>query len=174
MARFTLENFNLDYILKSGLKLLSSDTQKYEIKDSELNSLNNNGNKQHVISGNEKKNTNSNEATQSIKEQRKLLNSKLDIDLGGAANLDTTHFFSDEDLLANNHQQHDTNNIVILKLKRKLSEDFEIKPNFDIKKSVEEIILANDPSSCKKIKTEPDKEISETDNSDLIASIYLH
>ncbi len=95
------------------------------------------------------------------------MNSKLGIDVGGAANLDTTHLFSDEDLLMesysdNNNQQNDTTKIGILQLKRKISQDFEIKSNIDIKQSVEEMILANDPSIYKKIKMEPEIENSET------------
>ena len=157
MSRFTLENFNLDYILKSGLKLLSSDTQKYEIKDGDLNSLAN-GNGSRQLSG--KKSANSTaEPSQSIREQRKLLNSKLGIDVGGAANLDTTHLFSDEDLLmptaSMTNNQHDMTNIAGLPCKRKLSEDFEHKPDIDIKQSVEEIILSSDSSNFKKVKTEP-------------------
>ena len=40
--------------------------------------------------------------TEKIHQQRKLLNLKLGIDVGGAAKLDTTHIFSDYDLIVSN------------------------------------------------------------------------
>ena len=71
-----LDTFRLDLVLLKGPKLLSSDTQKYEVKEHDTNNL-----------------------SEKIKIQRKLLNSKLGIDIEGAANLDTTHLFTDEDIL---------------------------------------------------------------------------
>jgi len=64
-----------------------------------------------------------------IKQQRQLLVSKLGIDVGGAANLDTTHLFTDEDLLmstaANNSSPQAKSNPLA---KRKLNDSLaEIK-----------------------------------------------
>jgi TATA-binding protein-associated factor len=68
---------------------LSADTQKYEIKDSSITS---------TVSASAA--ALSKDIHETIRQQRKLLNSRLGIDVGGAANLDTTSIFSDEDLLA--------------------------------------------------------------------------
>jgi TATA-binding protein-associated factor len=159
-----MENFNLDFILKSGLKLLSSDTQKYEIKDSDLN-LSSSSSLPVASNGSKASNNlvgkkNSTDPTESIREQRKLLNSKLGIDVGGAANLDTRDIFTDEDLLMASSTTTTTLSTDIqtkMLIKRKLSQEnqFDLKAeNIDIKQSVEEIILSNDSSGFKKIKSE--------------------
>ena len=159
-----MENFNLDFILKSGLKLLSSDTQKYEIKDSDLN-LSSSSSLPVASNGSKASNNlvgkkNSTDPTESIREQRKLLNSKLGIDVGGAANLDTRDIFTDEDLLMASSSTTTTLSTDIqtkMLIKRKLSQEnqFDLKAeNIDIKQSVEEIILSNDSSGFKKIKSE--------------------
>lgn len=90
-----LQNFRLELILKNGSKLLSSDTHKYEIKESDLNNQSYNNNQKVSSSPNP-------DLKEKIKQQRKLLVSKLGIDVGGAANLDTTHLFTDEDLIMSN------------------------------------------------------------------------
>jgi len=76
--------------LKSGAKLLSSDTQKYDVKDNECGftapGANKSGNLNDIL-------------TEKIHQQRKILNKKLGIDVGDAAKLDTTHIFSDYDLI---------------------------------------------------------------------------
>ncbi len=65
-----------------------------------------------------------------IKQQRQLLVSKLGIDVGGAANLDTTHLFTDEDLLmsASNSSPQTKNNPLA---KRKLEESL-VEPNEEV------------------------------------------
>jgi hypothetical protein len=123
-----LEIFKLDFVLKNGAKLLSSDTHKYEIKESDL------ANPTKIP---DSPNT---DLKENIKKQRQLLVSKLGIDVGGAANLDTTHLFTDEDLLMSN--THTSNSSPQSKAspvtKRKLDSSFG-----DFK---EEVSFAN--SSC--------------------------
>jgi antitoxin component of RelBE/YafQ-DinJ toxin-antitoxin module len=79
-----LENFDLNELLANKCRLLSSHTQKYDY---------NNKNKESSLK-NEQQTSNNDQ----VKEQRKLLYSKLGIDVSGAINLDTTHIFTDEDL----------------------------------------------------------------------------
>ncbi len=121
-----LDTFKLDSILKNGSKLLSSDTHKYEIKESDLSNSSltsnfpNNPNHSSVTSPNVN-------MKEKIKQQRQLLVSKLGIDVGGAANLDTTHLFTDEDLLmstaANNSSpQAKSNSLAKRKLNDSLAE----------------------------------------------------
>jgi hypothetical protein len=89
---------DLDGILASGAKLLSADTEKYEIKEEPTGSLSWLFNKRicylpftfTFL-----------QASENLNSQRKLLNQKLGIDVGGAADLDTRHLFSDEDLILN-------------------------------------------------------------------------
>jgi TATA-binding protein-associated factor len=106
---------------------LSSDTQKYDVKDNECGFTAPGGNK----SGNL-----NDILTEKIHQQRKILNQKLGIDVGGAAKLDTTHIFSDYDLIVSstaeitqiNQNQHecastsnaDVDSNVLGNLKRKL------------------------------------------------------
>lgn len=87
----SLDNFNLNNLLITGSKLLSSNTQKYDVKDNDdiTAILTNNSNAKANELLNEK-----------IRQQRRLLNLKLGIDVGEAAKLDTSHIFSDYDLIA--------------------------------------------------------------------------
>lgn len=90
-----LHNFRLDVVLRNGAKLLSSDTHKYEIKESDL------ANVSDVKRGTELPGCI--DMKEKVRQQRQLLVSKLGIDVGGAANLDTQHLFTDEDLLMSNN-----------------------------------------------------------------------
>ena len=91
-----LDQFNLNELLISGSKLLSSNTQKYDLKDNESGFS--------MLSGNKPGNLND-ILTEKIHQQRKLLNQRLGIDVGGAAKLDTTHIFSDYDLLVSSNSE---------------------------------------------------------------------
>jgi TATA-binding protein-associated factor len=125
---------------------LSSDTQKYDIKEAEP-----------VIQG---KSDNLNDIlSEKIKQQRKLLNSKLGIDVGGAAKLDTTHIFSDYDLIASTTAETISNQSSIptiaessLNLKRKVTTDLN-EPNNGINllkaEPIEEDQIYNNGSSSK-------------------------
>ncbi len=88
-----MDNFNLKELLVSGAKLLSSDTQKYDVKDNDFSMPSSSS------SGINKSNSINDILTEKIHQQRKILNQKLGIDVGGAAKLDTTHIFSDYDLI---------------------------------------------------------------------------
>lgn len=89
-----MDNFNLKELLISGAKLLSSDTQKYDVKDNDFSMPSSSSS-----SGINKSNNINDILTEKIHQQRKILNQKLGIDVGGAAKLDTTHIFSDYDLI---------------------------------------------------------------------------
>lgn len=118
-----LSCFNLDELLRTSSELLSSDKQKYEYLKQETSSIWNQGggggqgiavsssssskmaatsvptsptsssSKSSVVPPHQQ------ELLEQIKLQRKLVNQKLGIDVSGAANLDTKHIFSDDDLL---------------------------------------------------------------------------
>ena len=129
-----MDHFNLNELLISGAKLLSSDTQKYDVKDFEFSMPSS--------SGGINKSNNVNEIlTEKIHQQRKILNQKLGIDVGGAAKLDTSHIFSDYDLIVSsavetaqiNKDVHDSlstsssDSNILGNLKRKLETSNEIK-----------------------------------------------
>lgn len=101
-----LEKFNLSDLLASGASLLSSDTQKYDLKSAETVQVQ----VQETV-----------QITEKIRQQRNLLNMKLGIDVAGAAKLDTSHIFSDYDLLASEAEIAQTNEIE-MSLKRKGSD----------------------------------------------------
>ncbi|RNA12097.1 TATA-binding -associated factor 172-like protein [Brachionus plicatilis] len=101
-----LEKFNLNILLESGASLLSSDTQKYDLKSVESVQ----------VQVQEKV-----QITEKIRQQRNLLNMKLGIDVAGAAKLDTSHIFSDYDILASEAELAQTNEAE-MSLKRKGSE----------------------------------------------------
>ncbi|CAF0748348.1 unnamed protein product [Brachionus calyciflorus] len=138
---FKLENFNLTSLLASGASLLSSDTQKYDLKTE-----NNHLTHSEKIQMNEK-----------IKQQRNLLNLKLGIDVAGAAKLDTSHIFSDYDILASETEINQTTEAEI-SLKRK-GIDIKLEPDGSF----------NSPSSSsniKKLKLEEDTEEIPVQNED--------
>ena len=102
----------------------------------------------------------SGDLSETIKQQRKLLVSKLGIDVGGAANLDTTHLFTDEDLLMSANVAIDTpinhhSTLVKRKLSSsKLSDDLESPAPTPHPVKLE---LKHEPDQlahCKKIKSE--------------------
>lgn len=107
-----LDHFKLEQTLKNGSKLLSSDTHKYEIKESDL-----------ADSSDYTKANQNNVKSENIKQQRQLLVSKLGIDVGGAANLDTTHLFTDEDLIMSVNTPNGNNNNNSVHMKRKLTSE---------------------------------------------------
>jgi hypothetical protein len=99
-----LENFNLADLLRSNAMLLSSDTQKYDLKDHQdsNSSTASSTNSSNVVAAST---TNSNSSSgiqmsEKLRQQRNLLNLKLGIDVGGAAKLDTSHIFSDYDIIS--------------------------------------------------------------------------
>lgn len=99
-----LENFNLADLLRSNAMLLSSDTQKYDLKDHQdsNSSTASSTNSSNVVAAST---TNSNSSSsiqmsEKLRQQRNLLNLKLGIDVGGAARLDTSHIFSDYDIIS--------------------------------------------------------------------------
>ena len=102
-----LENFNLANLLASGATLLSSDTQKYDLKSvAETVQVQVHENVQ---------------ISEKIRQQRNLLNMKLGIDMAGAAKLDTSHIFSDYDILASEAEIAGSSEVEVT-LKRKGSE----------------------------------------------------
>lgn len=130
----TLENFDLNNLLASGATLLSSDTQKYDIKNSDTN----------------QSQTLNNQLSEKLKQQRNLLNLKLGIDVAGAAKLDTTHIFSDYDIIASQAEilAANSHTEVEVCLKRKGSElGIKIEPD-----------TSNGHSSVKKLKLEDEPE----------------
>lgn len=132
----TLDNFNLIHILKTNGMLLSSDTQKYDAKDAEHVS------QQQSAVLNEK-----------IKQQRNLLNLKLGIDVGGAAKLDTSHIFTDYDIMSSAtdldaHVDESTH-------KRKLTAE----------STAASLSRSESTESTKKIKMEPDLDTDSSSSS---------
>ena len=113
--KLKLSCFNLEELLRTSSELLSSDKQKYEYLKQETSSIWNQGG---VVASSKmaamatttatavptspsssKTVHHQQELLEQIKLQRKLVNQKLGIDVSGAANLDTKHIFSDDDLL---------------------------------------------------------------------------
>lgn len=96
----SLDYFNLADLLRKNPILLSSDTQKYDLKDqdtsSSCSSTSSSGMGGSVASGQ----INSQIMSEKVRQQRHLLNLKLGIDVGGAAKLDTTEIFSDYDIIS--------------------------------------------------------------------------
>lgn len=96
----SLDYFNLADLLRKNPILLSSDTQKYDLKDqdnsSSCSSTSSSGIGGSVGSGQ----INSQIMSEKVRQQRHLLNLKLGIDVGGAAKLDTTEIFSDYDIIS--------------------------------------------------------------------------
>jgi TATA-binding protein-associated factor len=171
----SLENFNLNNLLITGSKLLSSNTQKYDVKDNDdiTSILTNNSNAKANELLNEK-----------IRQQRRLLNLKLGIDVGEAAKLDTSHIFSDYDLIASTETVStlvtQTNETESYGVKRKASVgSAEIKQEaiqFEIKN---ESTLTSIKEMSKKFKSndfeteEQSIEIDETKNLNHIKSLEL-
>lgn len=125
--------------MKNGAKLLSSDSHKYEIKDSDL------------ANPTKIQNSPNTDLKENIKKQRQLLVSKLGIDVGGAANLDTTHLFTDEDLLMSNTNAANGSpqSMASAVIKRKLDNSItEFKEETEIKTEQTD----HDDSGCKKLK----------------------
>lgn len=78
-VELTLEEFDLNKLLSCKYRLLGTNTQKYDVKDA----------------------TSKDESIkEKLREQRSSLYAKLNIDVAGAAKLDTQHIFSDYDLLS--------------------------------------------------------------------------
>jgi hypothetical protein len=94
----SLADFNLLEILRTNSMLLSSDTQKYdglkEIVDASV-----------TIATNASCTPNQTQLNEKIKQQRNILNLKLGIDVAGAAKLDTSHIFSDYDIISSTCEQ---------------------------------------------------------------------
>jgi hypothetical protein len=91
----SLDGFNLAELLRKNPILLSSDTQKYDAKDQDTNSSCSSTTSTPAAAA-----ASSQQINEKLKQQRHLLNLKLGIDVGGAAKLDTTHIFSDYDIIS--------------------------------------------------------------------------
>ena len=92
----SLDGFNLAELLRKNPILLSSDTQKYDAKDQDTNSSCSSTTSTSAAAAT----ASSQQINEKLKQQRHLLNLKLGIDVGGAAKLDTTHIFSDYDIIS--------------------------------------------------------------------------
>lgn len=97
-----LDSFSLAELLQKNIILLGSDTQKYDSKDQDTNSSCSS-----TSSGSANPTGQMNEK---LKQQRHLLNLKLGIDVGGAAKLDTSHIFSDYDIISSATQDAEAAN----------------------------------------------------------------
>lgn len=93
----SLDGFNLAELLRKNPILLSSDTQKYDAKDQDTNSSCSSTTSTSAAAAGA---ASSQQINEKLKQQRHLLNLKLGIDVGGAAKLDTTHIFSDYDIIS--------------------------------------------------------------------------
>lgn len=104
----SLDHFNLLEMLRKNPILLSSDTQKYDLKDQDTSSscsstsssVGGGGG-----GGGSAANLSNSQMSEKLKQQRHLLNLKLGIDVGGAAKLDTTEIFSDYDIISSSVQE---------------------------------------------------------------------
>ena len=100
----TLDGLNLTELLRKNPILLSSDTQKYDAKDQDTNSSCSSTTSSSVAAAAAAAASGQQQISEKLKQQRHLLNLKLGIDVGGAAKLDTTHIFSDYDIISSAEQ----------------------------------------------------------------------
>ncbi len=130
-------NFNLDKFIKSSFRLLGTNSQKYESKDTLLMN-----NQQEI-------------KQELLKQQRTSLYMKLGIDVGGAAKLDTSHIFSDYDLISAAQ-----NNELVPESAEGISSSSSKRKEFDEDDSVG----SNLDTQNKKIKVEINQDENEQDN----------
>lgn len=107
-----LDDFNLTELLRKSQILLSSDTQKYDSKDADTSSSSTSSPGANM----------SGQMSDKLRQQRHLLNLKLGIDVGGAAKLDTTHIFSDYDIISSSVQDTELDTSDLSRSKRRLAE----------------------------------------------------
>ena len=98
----TLAEFDLSSLIANGPRLLSSTTSKYDLKGGggvSLEAAAAAAAAEAASLQQQQQQLTQKQLEEKIRQQRRLLNSKLGIDVGDAAKLDTSHIFSDYDLI---------------------------------------------------------------------------